>query len=139
MENIDDFYRGVWLILGRLYQSFPVPILLKMEDLEEFEDVSGDLTRKARLLRVYSATMRFLQKEGFLSFESSFRYGNLEDFYKVVLTRKGLAALSIEEGGGPPNEVSATHGETMAELGSDTWEGGEWDGGKAIILTVLGG
>jgi hypothetical protein len=34
MENIDDFNRGVGLILGHLYQQFPIPCILHVQELE---------------------------------------------------------------------------------------------------------
>lgn len=139
MENIDDFNRGVGLILGRLYQSFPVPILLKMEDLEGFEDVSGDPTRRARRMVVYSATMHFLQNEGFLSFGSSVGFKENDAFAKVVLTSKGLAVLSKTPSALSTSSRGKTTGDVLVDLGSDMLKKGAWEGVTEIVRMMLGG
>lgn len=138
MENIDDFNRGVGLILGRLYRNFPVPILLKMEDLEGFEDVSGDLTRKARRMVVYSATMHFLKDEEFLRFGSSTSCKEYDSFSSVVLTNKGLAVLSKTPESLHQSTGGKTSGDILVDLGSDILKKGAWEGVVSIVREMLG-
>ena len=38
-QNIDDFNRGCALIMAHLYQCFPKPALLDLDDLDAGEDL----------------------------------------------------------------------------------------------------
>jgi len=81
-RNIEDFNRGVALVLGRLYAAFPVPTTLRMDDLDEAAD------RVSRL--AYAATIRFLRDERVIRIQAE----TLDDrFVGVVLSAKGLALL----------------------------------------------
>ncbi|MFN3077244.1 MAG: hypothetical protein ABT940_10255 [Alphaproteobacteria bacterium] len=137
MENIDDFNRGVGLILGKLYQDFPVPILMRMRDLEGFEDVNHDPTRRVRRMLVYSATMHFLQNEGFLRFTSTIGAKEDDAFADITLTSKGLSALSKT-----PNSLSQPYGKTVGDLlvdiSSDLLKKGSWEGLVTIVRSMLG-
>jgi hypothetical protein len=95
-QNIDDFNRGAAIMLARLYQSFPIPIVIQTAQLDECADVPADLRPARRRERavITSATLGFLADEGFLRYTD--RAGPEADrsFSAVRLTSKGLAALS---------------------------------------------
>ncbi|MBF0286008.1 MAG: hypothetical protein HQL51_16280 [Magnetococcales bacterium] len=136
MENIDDFNRGVGLILGHLYQQFPIPCILHARELETF-DASLDEARKGRRLRVYTASIHFLAEEGFIRFSSFNGDKNSGSFSNVVLTSKGLAALSKT-----PQSIEKsrnTIGDVLVDLSSDLLKQGTWEGISALIRGVLGG
>jgi hypothetical protein len=81
-RNIEDFNRGVALVLGRLYTAFPVPTSIRADELDETAD------RVSRL--AYEATIRFLRDEGLIRIQAE----TLDDrFIGVVLSAKGLALL----------------------------------------------
>lgn len=84
MSNIDEFNRAVGLTLDRLYQAFPLPIALHVEELDEGAD--------EHLLGVYGATIKFLLAEGFIRGGTSIR--DYRSTPNVVLTAKGLAILN---------------------------------------------
>lgn len=136
VENIDDFNRGVGLILGKLYQHFPVPVHLDLEGLEGFEDARRDPVRKARRVRVYGATMAFLRHEKILRYSSSV---DQEMFTKVVLTSKGLAILSKSPEVLTESQIGATAGEILLDLGSDMLKKGAWEGMVTTVRNLLGG
>lgn len=83
MSNMDDFNEAVAVILAKLYETFPRGTLLVVRDLAK--DASDDR------LGNFGGTISFLQKEGFISYESRLRD---EQFNGVVLTSKGLAILN---------------------------------------------
>ncbi|MBF0177504.1 MAG: hypothetical protein HQL63_11765 [Magnetococcales bacterium] len=136
MENIDDFNRGVGLILGNLYQTFPIPTILKIAELEAFEDVP-DPTRKVRRLLVYSATMYFLQEERFLRTTGAAGKKGHDMFANVILTSKGLAALSKTPGALATGQNTA--GDVLAELGRDMLKRGTWESFITVVRTILAG
>lgn len=87
-RNIQDFNRGVALVLGRLYTAFPVPTVLQMDDLDDTAD------RETR--RAYAATVRFLRDEGLIRVQSE-TIG--DGFIDVTLTAKGLRLMrALPEG-----------------------------------------
>lgn len=92
--NIEDFNRGCALILGHLYQHFPVPVGLDVSALATHEELDGanDARRRERIA-VYEATFEFLREEGLLR-----RTEWIGDTFGagVVLTAKGFSALNRE-------------------------------------------
>ncbi len=81
MRNIELFNRYTAEILIRLYEVFPQEVVLRIE-LEEFPDDEA--------MNIYYYTVKFLQKEGFITYEKE---GPGPYFQGVVLTSKGLKAL----------------------------------------------
>ncbi|MGH6636952.1 MAG: hypothetical protein ACRED0_12765 [Gammaproteobacteria bacterium] len=88
-QNIDDFNRGVALILAHLYQRFPVPAMVKVAELDAHEDLLPEETeRRDSRHTVYGAAIQFLAEEGYLRYVK----GELGSD-ALVLTNKTLAAL----------------------------------------------
>ena len=91
-ENIDDFNRGAALILAHLYRTFPVPCLIKVNELDRHPDLIADETeRRDRRHTIYASAIGFLADEGYLRFKSASSAGDV--YLHVILTSKGLAAL----------------------------------------------
>jgi hypothetical protein len=84
MTNMDDFEKGVALILAKLYQTFPQGVVIYTDQLESG---ASDET-----LKNYSGTIQFLTKEGFISCGSM--AGSGRAYQNVVLTTKGLQILN---------------------------------------------
>lgn len=134
-ENIDDFNRGAALIMARLYRSFPVPILLQVEQLDDGSDLPADL-RAARLSErriIYAATLAFLADEGYVTFSSSGGPAERRGFANARLTSKGLATLSRT-----PDVMrapTATIGDRLLKIVSD----GSTEAIRQAIGAMLGG
>src|SRR3990172_684900 len=84
MSNMEDFNRGVALILAKLYKAFPQKSVIYVNQLDPN---AGDETVKN-----FSATIEFLAAEGFIRCGSS--AGGGKAFANVVLTTKGLSILN---------------------------------------------
>lgn len=85
-RNIQDFNRGVALVLVKLYSTFPAPIDLRARDLDEAADETAR--------EVYHSTINFLRDEGLLRFQTVTGDVNCEAvFVGAVLTAKGLSIL----------------------------------------------
>ena len=82
-KNIKDFNNCVAMVLERLYQHFPKPIILSTEELDESSD--------RETIKTYTATLEFLTQEGFIRYRSATTDGVFMD---VVLTAKGLTLLN---------------------------------------------
>ncbi|MDQ6769834.1 MAG: hypothetical protein M3Z54_07600 [Gemmatimonadota bacterium] len=80
--NIDAFNEAAGVILARLYESFPTPISL---GIEEFAGNENTLEQ-----RLYFDTIKFLEQEGYLRIG---RYLTGLHIAGVVLTQRGLALL----------------------------------------------
>lgn len=95
-QNIDDFNRGAALVLAKLYQCFPTPTLIQVEQLDEGADLvpEGRLERLAERRVIYGATVQFLADEGYLVYSSQAGGEASRKFANVRLTAKGLAALN---------------------------------------------
>lgn len=83
MSNMDDFNEATASILAKLYEAFPQWLSFKVASLAEGADENK--------LRNYGDTILFLEREGFIRYES--RVTN-ENFNGVSLTSKGLADLN---------------------------------------------
>lgn len=91
-QNIDDFNRGVALILAHLYARFPIPAMLKVAELDPHGDLLPEESeRREARHAVYGAAVEFLRDEGYLRYTN--HVGGRALFSHVVLTSKGLAAL----------------------------------------------
>ncbi len=78
------------VILDKLYQAFPLRIPLRDNSFDDEAD--GSVVDGATLL-IYRDTIRFLNDEGFLRYES-WSAGSTIYFESVSLTAKGLAVLN---------------------------------------------
>jgi hypothetical protein len=83
MSNMDDFNEATAKILAKLYEAFPQRQSFKVADLVESTDENK--------IRTYSDTIIFLEREGFIRYES---YVTNDHFNNVSLTSKGLAILN---------------------------------------------
>ena len=76
MPNMDEFNRISVLVLGKLYESFPQAIRLKVEDVHEAPNDND--------VKNFSYTVEFLASEGYI------RHGGANDeglfFIEVTLT-----------------------------------------------------
>lgn len=70
--NIDDFDEGVAIIMGKLYESFPIPIQLSANELPNIPLVENDplvsekTDRFLDLTDLYYYTAVFLLEEGYI-------------------------------------------------------------------------
>lgn len=87
MSNMDEFNRITVIVLGKLYDAFPQPIRVLVEDVIEKPNEKPD----ENTIRNFDATVRFLASEGFLKYESESDEGLF--FYETSLTMKGLRIL----------------------------------------------
>lgn len=87
MSNMDEFNRMTVIVLGKLYDAFPQPIRVLVEDVVEKSNKKPD----ENIIRNFDATVRFLASEGFLKYESESDEGLF--FYETSLTSKGLRIL----------------------------------------------
>ena len=107
-QNIDDFNRGAAFILARLYQAFPIPVFVRVDEIDDGVDLLA-AERAARLQEraaIYAATMEFLADEGYLTYTDKVGPDSRRHYAAVRLTSKGLAVLSatpaaIQEPGKP--------------------------------------
>lgn len=128
-ENIDDFNRGVGLVMSTLYENFPKPLLLDLYLFKDHSDLldPSDERLKDRL-NVYGHTVMFLESEGYLRFDNN---RLLVQFNKTVLTSKGLAVLSkTPETFSNRPTVGDKIKEALNESGTETLKG--------IVRIVLG-
>lgn len=87
-KNREHFDRSAAIVFQLLYQQFPQETIMTIEDLgiKIFDEEMNDN---------YLATMRFLQREGFIHYQAL----EFDTFTGVVLTAKGLKILdSIGKG-----------------------------------------
>ncbi len=87
MSNMDEFNRVSVIVLGKLFEAFPQPIRVLVEDVNENSDTKPDET----LIRNFDATVTFLASEGFLKYGSESDEGRF--FNETVLTLRGLEIL----------------------------------------------
>lgn len=130
-KNIDDFNRGCALIMGRLYASFPKPIVVKAAELDD-----GPERPDQEALEVYGATMEFLAEEGYVRFGSKTGPAHARLFMNVCLTSKGLAALNRS-----PEALAApkgTIGDRVVEWSTTTIAGVARDAIRHAVAVILG-
>jgi hypothetical protein len=139
MNNIEDFERGCALILARLYGSFPMPVVLRVTELDDGSDLLPE-ERDARLAErraVYGATVQFLADEGFLVYGNSAGLPGNGAFSNARLTAKGLAQLSkLPAALQPPGK---TLGERLAEWARAAAADASKDALAALVRQALGG
>jgi hypothetical protein len=139
MNNIEDFERGCALILARLYGSFPMPVVLRVTELDDGSDLLPE-ERDARLAErraVYGATVQFLADEGFLVYGNSAGLPGNWAFLNARLTAKGLAQLSkLPAALQPPGK---TLGERLAEWARAAAADASKDALAALVRQALGG
>ena len=87
MSNMDEFNRITVIVLGKLFDAFPRPIRVLVEDVAEAPSEQPD----ENTIRNFDATVRFLASEGFLKYEGESDEGRF--FYETSLTLKGLRIL----------------------------------------------
>lgn len=134
MENIDDFNLGCALILARLYEAFPVAVTLDVRPLAA--DAVGGLDHIERRRAVFSATVRFLAEEGFLTYSSKAGPGDGDVFSGCRLTARGLAQLSkTPEAIRPP---AKTLGERIVSWTREAGSGAALEAVRALIAQALG-
>lgn len=130
-KNIDDFNRGCALIMGRLYGSFPKPVPINIQYLDEGQDKPD-----GEALETYGATMEFLAEEGYVRFGSKAGPENARLFMNVRLTSKGLAALNRS-----PESLNApkgTIGDRVVAWSKDTIAGVASDAIRHAVAVILG-
>jgi hypothetical protein len=133
-QNIDDFNAAVALVLGYLYEQFPVPEMLNIGNLIESSDVN-EPARKNELKSMCGHTVIFLKEEGYLRCGTPTLDLNL--FPMTVLTSKGLAALQKVPVSLKEKQRSA--GEWFVDLGKDVLKETAKESVKAAVKVVLGG
>ena len=87
MKNIDEFNRYVALIMGDLYESFPVK---KDIALSSYPNAENNFYDAFDSMIIATSTAQFLCEEGFIKCESI----DDQSLKSTILTTKGLAALS---------------------------------------------
>jgi len=130
-KNIDDFNRGCALIMGRLYASFPKPVPINIQYLDEGQDKPD-----GEALETYGATMEFLADEGYVRFGSKAGPESARLFMNVRLTSKGLAALNRS-----PESLNApkgTIGDRVVAWSKDTIAGVASDAIRHAVAVILG-
>lgn len=130
-KNIDDFNRGCALIMGRLYASFPKPIIVKTVELDE-----GPEKPDREALEVYGATMEFLAEEGYVRFGGKAGPEHERLFMNARLTSKGLAALNRS-----PESLNApkgTVGDRVVAWSTNTIAGVASDAIRHAVAVILG-
>lgn len=87
MSNMDEFNRITVIVLGKLFDAFPQPIRVLVEDVVE----NANEKPHENTIRNFDATVRFLASEDFLKYESESDEGVF--FSETSLTMKGLRIL----------------------------------------------
>ena len=82
MSNMEDFEKGVALILTKLLDGFPSRLVIKASQL----DPGGSPEQ----IHNYAETLEFLAREGFIVYFSK----QSQNYSGVALTGKGLAILN---------------------------------------------
>lgn len=124
MSNMDEFNRMTVIVLGKLYEAFPRPVRVLVEDVIEQPGEKPD----EAAVRNFGGTVRFLAAEGFLKYEADSEEGLF--FHETTLTLRGLKILravpSILDG-------EQSIGQTLVEI----TRGGAAEAGKEILKLVV--
>lgn len=128
MVNMDEFNRITVIVLGKLFEAFPQPIRILVEDVLVEPNESPNEMPDETTIRNFDATVRFLASEGFLRYQGESDEGVL--FSETTLTLKGLKILRavpsiLEEG--------QNIGQKFAEIA----KGGAREAGKEILKLVV--
>lgn len=133
-NNIEDFNKGVALVLGKLYESFPKAIELNTNDFPvvEYSDedpITDEKTdRYLDLCDIYRNTAYFLLDEGYISGYKPDNYTYIE---KCRLTSKGLIALqSVPES---LKENKSSIGDFFVEIAKDNLKNSTKDAVKYVV------
>ena len=133
-QNIDTFNQGAALILAALYREFPVPASIALRKLEAEQPQGDTVDAEEKRIEIYHATMSFLEAEGYLRHATV----SADTFHDVVLTSKGLAALSRV-----PDALNAksdrTVGDIMLTASKDILKASAQEAARQAIRVVLGG
>lgn len=121
MNKIEIFNKGAALILAKLYEQFPTPVILDVTQLG-----TGVTEEEAS---VYADTVTFLREENFIRSGNSVNHGKMTS--NVVLTSKGLAILNSTP------EVLQTKA-PLGERVKDAATSGSKEVLSAIIQAVIG-
>lgn len=124
MANMDEFNRITVIVLGKLFNAFPQPIKIFVEDVVEEPSEKPDEST----IRNFDATMRFLASENFLKYESESNEGLF--FYETSLTMKGLRILR-----GVPSVLEEKH--SMGQKFVEITKSGTKEASKEILKTVV--
>jgi hypothetical protein len=121
MNKVEIFNKGAALILAKLYEEFPTPIILDVTKLDTgvTEEDAG----------VYADTVSFLRNENFIRSGNSVNQGKKTS--NVVLTSKGLAVLNSSP---EVLQVKAPLGERVKEVAKS----GSKEVLSAIMQAVIG-
>jgi hypothetical protein len=120
MSNMDDFEKGVALVLAELYKTFPQKTAIYTNKLESG---ASDET-----IKNYSGTIGFLAREGFIRCGSM--AGSGKAYANVVLTTKGLQILNAV-----PDTIKDK--KTIGEKINDTLKSGSKDMLKNIVNQII--
>lgn len=104
-RNIEIFNRVVILTLAKLYESFPTPIDLDVENIghDAIHDARDEQEAFVVITAVSSCSISFLAEEGFIRYEPSLRTLVGSPFPSARLTLKGFTVL-----GSIPSTVNET-------------------------------
>ena len=136
MNNIDDFNRGVVLIMAALYEAFPRPVMLDIRKIDNHADLPEYQLkeRKPQRQEIYKHTWLYLAEEGFIRHTGDNKPNDM--CCNATLTSKGLAIL---------NSVPAclhdhsakTNGDTFFELSKEAVKGATSEGFKIVVNTLF--
>jgi hypothetical protein len=138
-HHIEDFHRGVVLILGHLYAHFPTPIVLRVGELDAGADLLPEerAGRLATRRAIHAATLTFLAEEGYLQYAAKVGPGAGEAFSGVRLTARGLLALERLPAALTPPAVSL--GERLIGWAEEAAGEAARAAARALVTAILGG
>lgn len=106
-----DCYSG--LILGHLYQCFPLPVTLGAEHFIDYKHIDSSNREEAEKQEtLFMATMKWLADVGYIHFDGM----SGVSFFEVVLTNNGLLILRAFPAG---THAAPTIGEKLAHCIND--------------------
>lgn len=136
-KNIDEFNEITGKVFARLYEAFPIPVLLQPSDFDIDEHAEGDWDHHGRFVggepltseeRMFGESIRWLEESGYLTFGPGNPGEQDEDrthFQRSRLTAKGLEVLNAI----PPNLTKREPlGQQLAAASKS--------GGKELLRTI---
>ena len=120
MPNMEEFNRITVLVLGKLYETFPQAIRLKVEDVYDAPDENDT--------KNFSYTVDFLTSEGYIKHQGANDEGLF--FIEVCLTMKGLTVLRST-----PDSLDAT--ETLGHRFGGFLKNGAKDVSKELLKAAV--
>ena len=127
--NVQTFHAACALILGKLYENFPRPIVLKLDELAQRRDDETAAQWDDRLA-TYVATTAFLVEEGYMRAGNAVGGGTV--IAKAVLTSKGLAALQRV-----PDPQAMSAAATVGSLLLETLREGTIEALRALVGAIF--